>query len=366
MLRQPYGPWSQPRGSKHSKKLRGSITTTKRWAVQSRPAERDVGNSSFGWQQGTRCPPSTRTWCSGSQPAPRQHEHTGEARLRPLSCTSTSTGTRSHSRPRAARDQVTGQEGRRHFDQAGLALNSFHTDTSATGISAPTPQTSRAYRHILLWHVNRGQSNAATGGRAGLDEGCSHSKVTAASSLEESRGPPYALSEEIRAQQGTASLCTSSPQACASCPQNSSNQRVWRQLAGRGWWFPAAPLLVVPVGAPPPAQGSPAPRTPHSPLLAGRGLTMPRELQAASSLPSREQWGHCGRPGKCGQIPGTGSFPLGGSFLPRTLLLHSGRSAVGCQPFPRRLEENRAGSATGTLCQRAWWPCRATRSYQFV
>lgn len=87
---------------------------------------------------------------------------------------------------------------------------------------------------------------------------------------------------------------------------------------------------------------------------------MPRELQAASSLPSREQWGHCGRPGKCGQIPGTGSFPLGGSFLPRTLLLHSGRSAAGCQPFPRGLEENRAGSATGTPCQRTRWPCRAT------
>lgn len=31
---------------------------------------------------------------------------------------------------------------------------------------------------------------------------------------------------------------------------------------------------------------------------------MPRELEAASSLPSREQWGHCGRPGKCGQILG--------------------------------------------------------------
>lgn len=34
---------------------------------------------------------------------------------------------------------------------------------------------------------------------------------------------------------------------------------------------------------------------------------MPRELQAASSLPSEEQWGHCGRSGKCGQVPGTGS-----------------------------------------------------------
>lgn len=94
-----------------------------------------------------------------------------------------------------ARDHITGQEGRRHFDQARIASNSFHADTSATGISTPTPQTSRSQRHILLRHVCQGQSN-----ELGLDEGCSQSKVTAASSLQEGREPPCALSGEIKAQ----------------------------------------------------------------------------------------------------------------------------------------------------------------------
>lgn len=175
----------------------------------------------------------------------------------------------------------------------------------------------------------------------GLDEGWSQSKVTAASSLEEGREPPYALSEETKAQRGPAPPCTSSPQACASCPQNGSNRQVWRQLAERGWRSPAAPFCVLKGGR----SSSTCLRdlllhAPHrSPLLAGRGLTMPRELQAASSLPSQEQWGHCGRPGKCGQIPGTGSYPLGGSLLPRTLLLHSGRrraAAAGPSHEPGR------------------------------
>lgn len=55
------------------------------------------------------------------------------------------------------------------------------------------------------------------------------------------------------------------------------------------------------VGAPPPSHRTSS--SMHTLLLAGRGLMMPRELQAASTLPSQEQWGHCGRPGKCGQIP---------------------------------------------------------------
>lgn len=68
---------------------------------------------------------------------------------------------------------------------------------------------------------------------------------------------------------------------------------------------------------------------------------MPRELQEASSLPSQEQWGHCGRLGKCGQIPGLAVTQLGTLFLPGSLSASSGRRGVGgCQPFLWALEEH--------------------------
>lgn len=146
-----------------------------------------------------------------------------------------------------------------------------------------------------------------------LDKGYSQSKVMAASSLGEGREPPYTLPEEIKAQEGPASPCMPSPQACASCPQNNSNPWVWRQ---RGRHFPAAPLLILNGGGSSSTFPQDLQLQPCSLVLAGRGLTMPRELQAASSLPSEEQWGHCGRPGKCGQIPRPGSYPLGGSLMP--------------------------------------------------
>lgn len=61
---------------------------------------------------------------------------------------------------------------------------------------------------------------------------------------------------------------------------------------------------------------------------------MPRELPEASSLPSQEQWGHCGRPGKCGQILGLAVTQLGALFLPGSLSASSGRRrAGGCRPF---------------------------------
>lgn len=62
---------------------------------------------------------------------------------------------------------------------------------------------------------------------------------------------------------------------------------------------------------------------------------MPRELQEASSLPSQEQWGHCGRLGKCGQIPGLAVTQLGTLFLPGSLSLppQVGEEWVAASPF---------------------------------
>lgn len=91
---------------------------------------------------------------------------------------------------------------------------------------------------------------------------------------------------------------------------------------------------------------------------------MPRELEAASSLPSREQWGHCGRPGKCGQILGLAvthwvgryhhalsSTQVGGEWWLPALPMGPGRKQG--QP-----QEHHASVAGG--------PAEQPRSYQFV
>lgn len=94
-------------------------------------------------------------------------------------------------------------------------------------------------------------------------------------------------------------------------------------------------------------------------LLAGRGLMMPRELQETSSLPSQEQWGLCGRLGKCGQIPGLAVTQLGTLFLPGSLSASSGRRrAGGCQPC--RPWKNTGQPSHRTPRQRAPWPHQAT------
>lgn len=96
-------------------------------------------------------------------------------------------------------------------------------------------------------------------------------------------------------------------------------------------------------------------------LLASRGLMMPRELQEAFSLPSQEQWGHCGRLGKCGQIPGLAVTQLGALCSCQVLSLppQVGGEQVVASPSvgPGR---TLASPATGTPRQHAQWPWQAT------
>lgn len=211
----------------------------------------------------------------------------------------------------------------------------------------------------------------ATQPLVGLDRGCSQSKVTAASSLKEGREPPYTLSEEIKAQWGPASLCMSSPQACASCPQNNSNRWVWRQLAERGWRSPAAPHLLLKGGGsssthPPPAHGTSCSTQALQPA-AGRQRV--NDAQGAGGSLLLALSGTMGPLWEARQVwadPGTGSYPLGGSLPPRTLL-HSGRRRVVAagpshgpwkKTGPAQPQEHHASVAGG--------PAEQPRSYQFV
>lgn len=218
-------------------------------------------SGSSGRQQGARCPlqhMDTVLWAQARAPAA---QHSSKACPRPVSlrpCNNGNQNPRQATSRSLACDHVTGQEGRRHFDQAGITLNSFHADTSATGISTPTPQTSHSQRHVLLWHVCQGQSNAL-----GLDEGCSQSQVTVASSLQEGREPPCALSGETKAQRGRLCLIVRGGGSSSTCPGTSC-----------------------------------------STLLADRGLRMPRELQAASSLPSQNNGAIVGARASVGRSPG--------------------------------------------------------------
>lgn len=145
VLRQPYNPWSQLTGKQAWQKAAGKHHCYQKTGSAEPPS-----------REGHRCPAplasdrvlvllGTGTSCSGSKHAPRQREHTSEACLclprLPLYNSRNQKPQQTMSSS-LARDHITGQEGRRHFDQAGIALNSFHTDISATGISTPTPQTS--------------------------------------------------------------------------------------------------------------------------------------------------------------------------------------------------------------------------------
>lgn len=146
---------------------------------------------------------------------------------------------------------------------------------------------------------------------------------------------------------------------------------------GGSWQREAGAPLQLPifysraVGAPPPAlhlpTGPPAPHRPCSLLLAGRGLTMPRELQAASSFALSGTMGPLWEARQVWADPGTGSYPLGGSLPPRTLLLHSGRRRVVAagpshgpwkKTGPAQPQEHHASVAGG--------PAEQPRSYQFV
>lgn len=94
---------------------------------------------------------------------------------------------------------------------------------------------------------------------------------------------------------------------------------------------------------------------------------MPRELQEAYSLPSQEQWGHCGRPGKCGQIPGLAVTQLGALLLPGSLSASSGRRRVGgCRPFLWALEEYWATQAQEQHGSVPGGPAKQPRSSRYV
>lgn len=278
--RSPITPGMSCSGNTLLKDVR-SITAIKRWTVQSQQAGHDRP-APLASSKGTCCPLLQTDIVLWLQACTRS-----EARLcPPRLCLQNNRNQKPQQTPSSslARDHVTGQEGRRHFDQSGIALNRFHTDISATGIN---PQHSKCpIPKDTSWHAHQGPSKPVTGG-------CSQGKVMAESSLEKGREPPCALSEEIKAQRGSASpVCLQ--HRCVLGVLKTAARNAPLQLPSTCPWdllphvCPFCSLLRVNDGYAQDGYDHPA----------GRGLMMPRELQEASSLPSLEQWGHCGRPGR--------------------------------------------------------------------
>lgn len=140
VLRQPYNPWNQlTRKRTEQKALRKHIENLLLKDGQCRASEpRGTQSSSFlGQQQGTCCPLRHTDIVLWLRACTRS-----EARLcPPRLCLHNNRNQKPQQTPSSslAQDHVTGQEGKRHFDQSRIALNRFHTSISATGIKPPTP-----------------------------------------------------------------------------------------------------------------------------------------------------------------------------------------------------------------------------------